>query len=334
MPPILNSEQRAQAAALERSKAQVSALKAQTSKTKAPRPPKAPGGDAADFLSRLEVAEKRDQIRSSTPTPAPVAKLQIADAPTGGRASRSSSPRPASPQASKRSTTSSADSRRMSSSEQARERISAKLDRLSQARKRAPSPHNKPAPAPSPPPSAKRAASQAAAESMMPADLMVKGPGELRKEVLALRLALQEATADAQRANEAREEAQRATEEQAAAQEERFDDMCQFLEGLLKNLKAENGHLRQQLSERQEQHELDEFLSLEASSSRDGPNGMEASDVSSPLREARMHRFVFVDDDDDALDDEEEEGDDDEPADATAEDGASVQAYGPAPAPW
>ena len=149
----------------------------------------------------------------------------------------------------------------------------------------------------------------------MPPELLVKAPGELRKEVLALRVALEQATAEAgqataqaQQAGEALADAQRLAAEQATAQEERFDDMCQFMEGLLKNLKSENVRLHEQLhaqsderrrevhaqlrhdaplDETDETDETDEFLAAEAAAAEG--EGADAPAASSPLREARLH---------------------------------------------
>ena len=87
---------------------------------------------------------------------------------------------------------------------------------------------------------------------------------------------------------------------QAQAQEERFDDMCQFMEGLLKRLKAENGSLRVQLEAAHQQTELDDFLAQEEHANglpsiREGEDeDVDEPVVSSPLREARARRLVFI----------------------------------------
>ena len=127
----------------------------------------------------------------------------------------------------------------------------------------------------------------------MPAEVANKPPGELRKEVMQLREKLAEAEAAAGRHDVELAAARSALGAQTHAQEARFDDMCEFMEGLLKRLKAENSQLHQQLAEREE---TDDLLSAEANA-----NGLAAIEeecdedveISSPLREARKRRFIF-----------------------------------------
>lgn len=144
----------------------------------------------------------------------------------------------------------------------------------------------------------------------MSSELARKAPAELRREVLALRAALAEAEAraDGAEAELADERAARAFDtaraeaaasEQAAAHEERFVDMRDFMEGLLKRLKDENTLLRARLDGAADAHEqrscteLDDFLAVEAASGADADACPDA--CPSPLKEARMHRLVIVD---------------------------------------
>lgn len=177
---------------------------------------------------------------------------------------------------------------------------SPRLDQLSKARKRPESPHgHKPPTAPAAPaavqPSAKRPPSARAAPAgpgAAPAaegglELASKAPSELRKEILALRAQLEAQASAASRAEDEAKAAQAALvrereerEAERGAHEERFEDMTSFLEGLLKNLKAESVHLREQLAHEQQQRrrleaqqsrdELDEFERLEASARVEG----------------------------------------------------------------
>jgi len=125
--------------------------------------------------------------------------------------------------------------------------------------------------------------------------VMTMAPAELRREVTTLRTQLEEANAEATRANEALAAAQIAAEERVHAQEvaheERFEDMKEFMVGLLRKLKAENETLQQQLEQSRRLstvEETDEFISIEAAVEGE----TDAECVSSPLKEARLHRFV------------------------------------------
>ena len=89
-------------------------------------------------------------------------------------------------------------------------------------------------------------------------DLATKPPSELRKEILALREQLeaaQQAASEAQQqvvqATEALDAERRERAECERAHEARFDDMRDFMEGLLKGLKAENANLKSQVEQQQ-----------------------------------------------------------------------------------
>ena len=219
-------------------------------------------------LAKAEARQTKQQqppSRSQRQTPSSAARL----------------PRPPSPRASSPHRTSSGGKAVVGSSP--------RLDQLSKAKKRPDSPHNHRPPAvPSQQPSTRRPPSARASIGPAPApsmavggaEMAAKAPSELRKEILVLRAQLEEAAASASRAQEEARAAQEALdaersqrEDESRAQEERFDDMTSFMEGLLKNLKAENTFLREELSREQQQRrelsrqrsqeELDEFERLE-----------------------------------------------------------------------
>lgn len=186
--------------------------------------------------------------------------------------------------------------------------MSNRLESMSKPKPKPDSPHNKELGSFKPTLVSKRPPTAPVIDSRpVPADIANKAPGELRKEVMGLREKLAQAE---KRASEAAEQAQGKDDEiatarealdlQAQAQEERFDDMCQFMEGLLKRLKAENGSLRVQLEAAHQQTELDDFLAQEEHANglpsiREGEDeDVDEPVVSSPLREARARRLVFT----------------------------------------
>ena len=159
-------------------------------------------------------------------------------------------------------------------------------------------------------------------------------PNELRREVGSLRSQLSEAKALQQEQDQSLQSlrSQLATQEEEA--EARFEDMRDFMEGLLKKLKEERDGLRvennalraqtpsglraalhaqplhgisemddtwQEEEEEEEEErdgETDEFLRLEAEArAAEEEEGGELAEASSPLREARARRVILLDGD-------------------------------------